>query len=325
MNESSPAPAEYQDRSAGLTVFGILTIILGAFCALALPLMLFSTAMAAKDPAVGQMRGTGFMIFFYLALAVQNIWLGIGSIMARRWARALLAIVSWGWLIMGVTSAVTLVFVIPKMLAEVPPPQGGKYAADMARMITGIIFAVMGAIFVGLPGVWAFFYSSKAVKATCEYRDPKERWTDRCPLPVLGASLWLLLGGVALLVMPLAGFAILPLFGNFVVGPVAIVVCLLVALLFLWAAWALYRLDIKGWWIAVVVPIIFSISTVLTYSRHDINEFYRLMGYPEAQITMMQKYAMPEWFFTWSGVIWMLPVLAYLVYIRRYFRKVQTA
>jgi len=38
-------------------------------------------------------------ILFYALLAVLFVWLGIGSIMARRWARALVLVSSWFWLV----------------------------------------------------------------------------------------------------------------------------------------------------------------------------------------------------------------------------------
>ncbi len=56
MNESSLAPVEtaalpdYKDRSTGLVIFGILTLLLGCLAGLFVPLMLFGQMMAAKAP-----------------------------------------------------------------------------------------------------------------------------------------------------------------------------------------------------------------------------------------------------------------------------------
>jgi hypothetical protein len=316
MNESSPAPAEYQDRSIGLMIFGILTIVMGTLCALCVPLMLFSQSIAARDP----MRGVGFVFAFYAGLAVLFVWLGIGSIMARRWARALLAIISWGWMAMGLVSLVSMVFMMPQMLKATPPP-GGKMSPGTMEAIVIITVAFTGGLFVVIPGIWAFFYSGKNVKATCEHRDPVVRWTDRCPLPVLGAAIWVALCAACMLMLPLAGMAVLPMFGSLLSGPAAIVVCLVVAGVLFWTAWAIYRLQIAGWWVAVVFPILFAISSVITYSHHSLEEVYRLAGYTQEQIALIQKAGMPEWFTTWGGVVWTLPVVGYLLFIRRYFRK----
>ena len=41
-------------------------------------------------------------IVLYFVLAVALVWLGVGSIRARRWAWTLTVVLSWMWLIMGV-------------------------------------------------------------------------------------------------------------------------------------------------------------------------------------------------------------------------------
>src|SRR5665647_2997139 len=111
MNKTNPVlppiqavpPPAYKDRSTGLIVFGILTLLLGCLAGLFTLLMLvqLTKAKPAGAPAVNPsaiLMGIGI----YGGLAVTLIWLGIGSIMARRWARALLLIFSWSWLVMGV-------------------------------------------------------------------------------------------------------------------------------------------------------------------------------------------------------------------------------
>ena len=109
MNEQNPAitPVEasvlsdYKNRSTGLIIFGILTLLLGGLCALFIPLMLFGQTMAAKAPNAPPPNTAMLLpgLAMYGGLAVALIWLGIGSIKARRWARALLLIFSWTWLI----------------------------------------------------------------------------------------------------------------------------------------------------------------------------------------------------------------------------------
>jgi hypothetical protein len=320
MNESAPAPADYQDRSTGLLVFGILTILMGALCALFVPLMIFSQAMAARDPALADTRGVIFGTGMYAGLAVAFIWLGIGSVRARRWAPALLTIFCWGWLLMGVISLVFMGIMMPAMLAKSHPPSG-KLDPAMQGVIMAISLGFTAVVFVLIPGVWAFFYSHKNVRATCELRDPVERWTDRCPLPVLGAAFWTTLAAPCLLIMPLAGAAVLPFFGAFLSGWPAAVLCVVFGLVWLWAAWRIYKLDILGWWVVVSFVGLFSLSSILTYSRHSIFELYALMGYSQAQMDLMREYTLPQSFLTWGVLAWVLPMLGYLIFIRRYFRK----
>src|SRR5208283_2529435 len=131
--ESTPPRIAYKDRSTGLIIFGILTILLGGVCALFLPLMLFGQTMSAK--ATGTPPNFAAILpaaSIYGVLAVALVWLGIGSIKARRWARALLLIFSWSWLVMGVVMLVVMAFLLPRVLANVPAggPNAGHPAAS---------------------------------------------------------------------------------------------------------------------------------------------------------------------------------------------------
>ena len=114
---------DYKDRSTGLVIFGILTLLLGCLAGLFVPLMLFGQMMAAKAPDAPPVNHAAMLpgIVIYGGLAVALVWLGIGSIKARRWARALLLIFSWSWLIMGVFMTAIMPFFMSKSLANLPP------------------------------------------------------------------------------------------------------------------------------------------------------------------------------------------------------------
>src|SRR5208283_4838121 len=93
--ESTPSPPPHTDRSAGLIVFGILTILLGCLAGLFVLLILVGAAASAKATSAPATFSTILpAISIYGVLAVALVWLGIGSIMARRWARALLLVFS---------------------------------------------------------------------------------------------------------------------------------------------------------------------------------------------------------------------------------------
>ena len=87
----------FKDRKGGLIAFGVLEILAGAFCALMAPIMLVSMLLPAAllEEGAAPPVDVGMMIpglLFYVSLAVWFIWMGIGSIKARRWARALLLV-----------------------------------------------------------------------------------------------------------------------------------------------------------------------------------------------------------------------------------------
>lgn len=322
--DSSPV---YKDRSTGLLIFGIMTVLLGCLCGLFVPLMLFGQIMAAKAPNAPPANTAAILpaMAIYSGLAVALIWLGIGSLMARRWARALLLIFSWSWLVMGIFMTAVTPFFMAKVFAHMPAnARTGQPAMPPAAISGTIIFMVLFlcVFFVVLPAVWTFFYNSRHVKATCDARDPVTRWTDACPLPVLGFCLWTWLTVPMMVFWPLTGQAVMPCFGIFVSGLPGALFCLVIAAIWGVAGWWLYRLDARGWWLILIAMVAFILSALITYSQHDIIELYQLQGLPQAQIDQMQKIGL----FTSGRMIWLtalvtLPFVGYLLFIKKYLRK----
>lgn len=317
----SPGP-EFKDRRGGLMAFGILLIAAGGLCALFVPMMLLGQVMAARTTGVAadyRMMIPGMVM--YGVLAVAFVWLGIGSIGARRWARALILILAWLWLVTGVIAIGVVIVVLPQVLAT--PPPSGQALPEAARgvvMILAVVFT--GVIFVLLPGLLVLFYGSRHVKATCEARDPAPRWTDACPLPVLALSL--MLGYSVVLWMPmLLAFqhSVVPCFGRLLSGPPGAVVILMLMALWSYSAWAMYRLKPAGWWIMLITFTAMMVSSLLTFSRVDVVEMYRLMGTPEQQIQQIQQYG----FLQGRNMLLLialcaLPLFGYLLYVKKYFR-----
>jgi hypothetical protein len=331
MNEQNPAlpPIEaallpaYKDRSTGLIVFGILTLLVGCLVGLFVPLMLFGQMMAPKTS--NAQPSALLAVAIYGGLAVALIWLGIGSIKARRWARALLLIYSWSWLVMGIIMTVVMPFFMAKVFASLPPNAKTGQPAMPPAAITGMVIGMtifFFVLFVVLPAVWTFFYQSRHVKATCEARDPVMHWTDACPLPVLGFCLWTWLCVPIMVLTPLTGHGVMPFFGEFIVGLPCALFCLVIAVVWGWAGGWMYRLDGRGWWLILIATVVFAMSALLTYSHHDIIEMYQLQGLPPAQIDQIQKMGL----FTGNGMGWLtvlftLPFLGYLLFIKKYMRK----
>ena len=83
---TTPSTPAYRDRHTGLIVFGIMEIIMGGFCLLMLPLTVFGQLMVAKkNGAEFSFALAAPTMMTFLAMATGLIWLGIGSIQARRW------------------------------------------------------------------------------------------------------------------------------------------------------------------------------------------------------------------------------------------------
>jgi len=325
MNQPPPVPtiANFKDRHGGLIGFGILVTIIGCFCALFVPMMILGQAISARTTGTAsdpRMMLPGMLM--YAALAVVFIWLGIGSTMARRWARALLLILAWTWLLTGVLMMFFMAVFLPKAFANMP--SGGHPMSDAAQAVV-IIFTLgfTGVLFVILPGVLVLFYRSPHVKATCEARDPVVRWTDACPLPVLALSLFLAYGAFWMVVMMLLYRAVMPFFGYLLSGLPGGILMLALTALWVYCTWATYHLKSAGWWIVLITFAVLALSAVLTFVRIDLMDMYRLMGYSQQQIDLLQKYN----YFTSRNMLFFmsigsLPFLGFLLYVKKYFRRI---
>jgi hypothetical protein len=265
----------------------------------------------------------------YGFLGVALTWVGIGSIMATRWARALLLIFSWSWLITGVCIITVMALLLPSVFGGLPIAgrhPGAPSASAVADAILTTLFVFYGFTFLVLPGIWTFFYNSRHVKATCEARHPLPGWTDACPLPVLAVVLWLAYSVLTMVIMPFTGMSVLPFFGTFLTGWPADAAFLVLGAVYFVAAWRTYRLDLLGWWLVVSVVGFYLVSSLVTFSRHDLIGMYRTMSLPASQLAQMEKLGVLRD----KGVLWMalaffIPVFGYLFYIRRYFQPRVTA
>ena len=309
---SQSAMTSFKDRRAGLILFGVLEVLLGCLCALLAPAMFFGQTMQAQmsgTPVNYQMIIPGAV--FYAAIAVAFVWLGIGSIRCRRWARALMLVFAWSWLVVGIISMVACAFIMPRMMAS--QPDAPTIWIGMA--IAGVILVI---VFLFVPATLALFYGSRHVRATCEARDPVARWTDACPLPVLAASLWLAVGSLSLFAMPLSFKSVMPFFGLLVSGPAASIFFVAMGVVWIWLALGLYRLKASAWLTCVVVLVLFGLSTAVTFLRVDIMDLYRQMGYPEQQIKQM-GFISSQTMSVWTITSFLL-MLGYLFWIKKHFR-----
>ena len=327
MNETPTAPAvptvlDFKNRRTGLIVFGILEIVLGALAALLIPLMIFGQVMAAQvthDPTPLRQIIPGVVIYGIVAAVL--VGLGIGSCKLRRWARALSLIVAWSWLAVGVISMGMMAFLLPSILKAAPVPQGQALPQSAMLVVMVVTMLFMGVLFVVVPGILVMFYQSRHVRATCEAQDPSPCWTDACPLPVLAMSLWLGLGALSMLALPLSTNGVLPLFGRLLSGVAGSLCCVGFAALWAYCAWAVYRLRAVGWWLGLISICVMTASTWVTFTQIDLLEMYRVMGYPERQIEAMKQFSfLRSHGMAYFSLVGAIPMLGFLLFVKRYFR-----
>ena len=168
-----------RDRRAGLIIFGILQIILGLLCAAAVLVVAAGEEIARRafPTAADSPSALASALIVYGSGAAYFMTVGIGSIRCRRWSRALSVVVSALWMVAGVVAGLMIAAIVP------------KFPVRPVLMIVAI----------AVPVIIHLFYRREDVRLTVERLDPKARWTDRVPLPILAVILVLAFGAVAMI------------------------------------------------------------------------------------------------------------------------------
>jgi hypothetical protein len=183
-------------------------------------------------------------------LAVWFIWMGIGSVRARRWARALILVSSWLCLTYGILASVILLESIPHAFTRMVAR--GETSSSKIPAMWAEAIAFLATVSVVIPGLFILLYRGRDVQATCQSRDPQTRWTDKCPLPVLAISLVAAAEGLALFGTGISvwTYSHLRAISH---GPLVAIADLLLAAVSIYAAWGLYQQSIKAWWASLLV------------------------------------------------------------------------
>jgi hypothetical protein len=128
------------------------------------------------------------------------------------------------------------------------------------------------------------------------------------------------IGALSMLAMPLGYHGVLPVFGVLISGLPGTIVFLALAGLWGYLAWAAYHLKPVAWWTTVVVFVLFTVSNVVTFSRIDLAEMYRLMGYSEQMISQIAIFSVftGKTLVVWTA-LFCLPLFGYLWWVKRYF------
>jgi hypothetical protein len=321
----SPLPSPFRDRSTGLNVFGAIEIVLGALTFLLIPMMLLGALVSRR--AGGAMPAGSYIqnIISYTVAGTALIVLGVGAVRARRWACALNLILSWTWLVVGVLSTALITAILPttfvaamKTAAATGPSPAALSRGVLAVILTlGIAFCAV--FLVVLPILFVVFYRKPDVAETCRRRDPVERWTDRCPLPVLALSLIFLTGGARYFLMSFT-LPLFPLFGRYLTGLPATAALLGFAVVDLILAYALYRVRIGAWWAAIALLLLGLTSASLTFHRADLLQAYARMGWSSRQLQVMSASpVLRSGVHLYWGLSFTVIFLGYTLWTRRFF------
>lgn len=320
MERAESVQPPHKDRKVGLIVFGVVEILLGLLCLLLgafLGIALLMQGQLATHTAPQSAASLVPALIFYAAFATFFIWMGVGSMMGRRWARAIMLIVSVCWLAVGVLAVLFVAILMPRMMSSLQGTES-QMPAGATLIVTAVMVVFLSLFFVILPGAFVLFYRSPHVKATCERLDTKERWTDRAPLPVLGLAL-LLASSVLIMMTPLMGFP-MPFFGFMVKAPLSIVISVLEAGLYCFLAVYIFRLQKWAWAATVALCLLRGLSGSITAFRMTpdwMANAYAGAGMPPESLRMFAAVGPSTWIAAVLG--WTAIYLGFLLYVRRYF------
>lgn len=327
-------PLPFKDRRTGLKAAGVVLIVMGAVAGcftLTLPMTLFMAPPQARG-AMQDWRGVAFAVAMYAAIAGGCVWAGIGSLTIRRWVRPFVLAVAWGWLLSGLAGALYWLIAGPGVgqfadamsaQAAASARSAGGTAAPTPRSAAVAVLAVMGIfwflMFFAVPLTFILIYQGRNVRATLDHFDRRPSWTDSCPVPVFGLSLYLAISAAGMLAV--MAYATLPAFGVLLTGAPAILVSLAVFASLLWLAWSVFHLRPMGWWGTLLAVLVLWSSWLWSGLRLDWDAYYRRLHYPPEQIEMMHRmgFAGSPRAAAATAVLAALAVV-YLLYVRRFFR-----
>jgi hypothetical protein len=322
MSDLAP-PVSYKDRSAGLILIGLLEIGLALLCLLMLVLTGMATLSLRAMPEAGA-GNTRVMLAgaaFYLLIGAFFGVMGVGTLRGRRWARSIMLVVSWMWLVTGLFSMIVGSAILPKMMAAMSAGTSADPSVNTA--MTGCILVVLGLLYIVLPGILVLFYRSPHVKATFEAKDPSLPWTDRVPAPVLALTLLFGFGAVsAVLGVTYRAF---PVFGRMLTGIPATLAFLAVGVLCAFLAWGIYHRRPAAWWGLVVTWLLGCVNGafLLMGGSDGLRRMYVAMGTPEVQMQQMERMGIYD---IWTNplilslmVVMWLGWLGFLIWVKRFF------
>jgi len=286
INPVTAEPDPTRDWSVGLIVLGTLYIFLGILCfslAMLLLIVVSSVGLHGMKPTHYWM-----MMTFLFYLTGWFIVMGLGSVKAQRWARALLLVGGWVAVFFSSLTLALILYILPEVCNLLADSGLIQPTAALSVLCSAILILIVLQIVFPLIGI--FFYGLTSVQATCERRNPHPCWTDRCPLPLLAMSFISVLGCVSIITGSTINYTVF-FYGHVVSGFPGMLVVAGVALACGYVGWGAFTRKMHAWWGAYTIVLLMSSSMMLTFSEMDMDSLYAHMGYSSEQIEALGSFA----------------------------------
>ncbi|MBN2163101.1 MAG: hypothetical protein JXR25_13010 [Pontiellaceae bacterium] len=308
-----------KDHSTGLAVFGALEVLLGVFAFLMALLLVGLIAIAGP----GDMKSS-HLVMTLGVLLLQGFWfvtMGVGSIRARRWARALMLVGSWVAIFFGTVFLALLLYVMPGVYGLLADADVFSPEFAMWIMSVGVFFVICFQLVMPMAAI--AFYSLKGVQATCERLNPESNWTDRHPLPLLAMGLISVMGCLTVVLGAFTNYVVL-LFGSVQSGTIGFWISFLVSVACGYVGWGAFTRRMHAWWLAYALVLLTSASMMLTFSELDMDALFAAMGYSAARIERLGRFDfLNPAAMTFITCVWGILTCIYLVWARDCFIPVR--
>jgi hypothetical protein len=307
-----------KDRRISLALIGSLDLLIALVCLLFVALFVlgYTASQSSGKPPAMQPGAVVLFSGMYLGIAVLAGTVGIGLWQCLRWARSLALAGSWMWLAVGVLASGFMAFILPDILSQQMARPGVSPA--IATIVTWIIVGMLMVMYILIPGVHVLVLGHANVRDTCAFRDPKVRWTDAVPLPIL--ILCLFHGAAAFGMLSILAYGVFPFFGVMLTGVPVWVLCLVCAVALAWVTREMYCLRLTGWWGGLGFMLAMWTSSAITFSFHSIMDMYQAMNMPEEQLALMKSLPFFQGhFMVYAMLAGAVPYVAHMAFCRKYF------
>jgi hypothetical protein len=198
--------------------FGIVLILAGAAAAALAAVTAAYAGLSLAHPSAElalPLRSAIPSLATYLLAAVSLVWLGVGSICRRRWARQLIVVAAWLWLGTGVAGLAVAVMAWSPTVTLLADLTG--LPAAWAALTLAVVAVASAVVEVVLPALMIAYYQRSEVVAACAAVGPARQWCDGVSSHALSLALVALAAAFSLALVAVYDLP-LPLFGLLVDG-----------------------------------------------------------------------------------------------------------